>query len=122
MGTKAAKRVRRAGWVSFSGANDAVTLRRWGSKRRREILKRLSAIYPRVRDHARNGKFVDWLRDPWTHGSYSFPRPGEVRRVGRLMHQPFRGRLHFAGEHTSVNFQGFMEGAVRSGERVAGEI
>ena len=32
------------------------------------------------------------------------------------------GKLHFAGEHTSTYFQGFMEGAVRSGERVAEEI
>ena len=32
------------------------------------------------------------------------------------------GGIHFAGEHTSPNFQGFMEGAVVSGERAAGEI
>ena len=32
------------------------------------------------------------------------------------------GNLRFAGEHTSVNFQGFMEGALRSGYRCAREI
>ena len=32
------------------------------------------------------------------------------------------GAIHFAGEHTSVDYQGFIEGAVRSGERVAQEI
>jgi hypothetical protein len=32
------------------------------------------------------------------------------------------GNLHFAGEHTSVNFQGFMEGALRSGYRCAAEV
>jgi monoamine oxidase len=32
------------------------------------------------------------------------------------------GNLHFAGEHTSVAFQGYMEGAVRSGVRAAKEI
>ena len=32
------------------------------------------------------------------------------------------GNLHFAGEHTSADFQGFMEGGCESGERVAGEI
>ncbi len=32
------------------------------------------------------------------------------------------GGLHFAGEHTSLAFQGFMNGAVESGERVAREI
>ena len=32
------------------------------------------------------------------------------------------GALHFAGEHTEPNFQGYMEGAVRSGVRCADEI
>jgi monoamine oxidase len=30
--------------------------------------------------------------------------------------------VHFCGEHTSENFQGYMEGAAESGERVASEI
>jgi len=29
------------------------------------------------------------------------------------------GNIYFAGEHTSMSFQGFMEGAVQSGESVA---
>jgi monoamine oxidase len=32
------------------------------------------------------------------------------------------GNLRFAGEHTSVNYQGYMEGALRSGYRCAREI
>jgi monoamine oxidase len=32
------------------------------------------------------------------------------------------GGVHFAGEHTSVAFQGFMNGAVESGERVVREL
>jgi monoamine oxidase len=32
------------------------------------------------------------------------------------------GAIDFAGEHTSLNFQGYMEGAVRSGRRAAREI
>jgi len=122
VGTKAAPADRRAAWVSFSGANDAVTLRRWGSERRQKVLKKLSAIYPRAADRARNGKFMDWLQDPWTRGSYSFPRRGEVCRVGPLMHLPFKQRLHFAGEHTCYAFTGYMEGALRSGLRVAEQI
>jgi monoamine oxidase len=33
-----------------------------------------------------------------------------------------QGKIHFAGEGTSMEFQGFMEGAVTTGERVANEI
>jgi monoamine oxidase len=32
------------------------------------------------------------------------------------------GTIHFGGEHTSLNFQGHIEGAVRSGRRAAREI
>ena len=32
------------------------------------------------------------------------------------------GGIHFRGEHTSLNHQGFMEGGATSGERVAGQI
>jgi len=32
------------------------------------------------------------------------------------------GNCHFAGEHTSVDFQGYLNGAVESGYRAAGEI
>ena len=33
-----------------------------------------------------------------------------------------QGKIHFAGEHCSINFQGFMEGAAEEGERAAKEI
>jgi monoamine oxidase len=122
LGTHTAKKGLRAGLVAFSGADDAVTVRRWGTKRRQQYLKRLSLVYPRIGYQARNGKLMDWLGDPWTRGSYSFPRPREVTRVGPLMHQSFNGRLHFAGEHTCYAFTGYMEGALRSGLRVAEQI
>ena len=32
------------------------------------------------------------------------------------------GNCHFAGEHTSVDFQGYLNGAVETGERAADEI
>ena len=32
------------------------------------------------------------------------------------------GACHFAGEHTSIEFQGYLNGAVESGERAAAEI
>ena len=32
------------------------------------------------------------------------------------------GNCHFAGEHTSYTYQGYMEGAVKSGDRAASEI
>lgn len=62
-----------------------------------------------------------WASDPWTHGSYAAFEPGQFSRywgfVGRQ-----EGRIHFGGEHTALSAQGYMEGAVRSGERCAAEL
>jgi monoamine oxidase len=33
-----------------------------------------------------------------------------------------QGNIHFAGEHCSINFQGFMEGGAQEGVRAADEI
>jgi monoamine oxidase len=32
------------------------------------------------------------------------------------------GRIHFAGEHTSIANEGFLDGAVETGERAAGQV
>ena len=70
-----------------------------------------------------NGRAVlnDWVSDPWTHGSYACYLVGQVTRFGGIEPKP-SGNCHFAGEHTSYTFQGYLEGAVRSGERAAAEI
>ena len=44
---------------------------------------------------------------------------GEILRVGEKLSKPFHDRLFFAGEHTQMDFFGYMEGALRSGERAA---
>ncbi|HEV8338265.1 MAG TPA: FAD-dependent oxidoreductase [bacterium] len=47
-------------------------------------------------------------------------KPGTMTAFGPVIALP-EGRLHFAGEHTDT-VQGFMEGAVASGRRAAGEF
>jgi monoamine oxidase len=47
-------------------------------------------------------------------GGYSFPLPGRFLHQARILRQGF-GRLHFAGEHASNGFMGFMEGGLHSG-------
>jgi monoamine oxidase len=62
-----------------------------------------------------------WVDDPWHHGAYSHWGIGHYTGFSGAEGLQ-EGAIHFCGEHTSVDFQGFIEGAVRSGERVAGEI
>lgn len=64
-----------------------------------------------------------WNRYPHSLGSYASPRPGQYTRLLEAAATPeLGGRLHFAGEHTSADFLGFMNGAVESGERAAEEV
>lgn len=111
----------RAGLVAFSGAKDADTCAQWVDRKRR-YLNKLAPIYPKLKAGSRNGVFMNWPKRKWTRGSYSFPKPGEVTRVGPLLRSGFKGKLHFAGEHTCYAFTGYMEAALQSGLRVAEQI
>ncbi len=70
-----------------------------------------------------NGRVTlnDWSDDPLTLGSYAYYRVGQMTRFGGVERRP-SGACHFAGEQTAYTYQGYMEGAVRSGQRAAGEI
>jgi monoamine oxidase len=111
----------RAGMVGFSGAKNADICCGW-NRRRRDYLAAFNSIFPTMTSTATNDMFADWPANKWTQGAYSFARPGEIMRVGPLMRTPYHGRLHFAGEHTSYAFPGYMEGALESGLRVAEQI
>ncbi|MCC5951881.1 MAG: FAD-dependent oxidoreductase [Acidimicrobiia bacterium] len=63
---------------------------------------------------------VMWQTEAASGGTYTAYRPGQVTALWRALRQPF-GRVHLAGEHTDT-YTGYMEGAVRSGERVAERI
>ncbi|HVO54602.1 MAG TPA: FAD-dependent oxidoreductase [Solirubrobacterales bacterium] len=62
-----------------------------------------------------------WAADPWTHGSYAAYLPGQYTRFWGFAGLA-EGGLHFGGEHTATEAQGYLEGAVRSGERCAREV
>jgi monoamine oxidase len=62
-----------------------------------------------------------WAADPWARGSYAAFLPGQYTRFYGFAGRP-EGAIHFAGEHTATENQGYLEGAVESGERAAAEI
>jgi monoamine oxidase len=62
-----------------------------------------------------------WEDDAWARGAYCFFDPSFPPPERRLLSRPFT-RIHFAGEHTSIKWQGYMNGAVESGLRAAEEI
>jgi monoamine oxidase len=62
-----------------------------------------------------------WDADPWSRGGYAYFDPTFDPALRPWLARPF-GRLFFAGEHTSIKWQGYMNGAVESGRRAAQEI
>jgi monoamine oxidase len=64
---------------------------------------------------------VVWEQDPHARGGYAFFDPAFDPALRAWLPRP-AGRLFFAGEHTSIKWQGYMNGAVESGLRAAAEI
>jgi monoamine oxidase len=63
----------------------------------------------------------NWSNEPWTRGCYAgYLAPGVWSDYGPALRAPV-GRVHWAGTETSEVFCGYMDGAVRSGERAAAE-
>ena len=64
---------------------------------------------------------IVWEADPFARGGYAFFSPSFDPALREWLARP-AGRLFFAGEHTSLRWQGYMNGAVESGRRAALEI
>jgi monoamine oxidase len=80
----------------------------------------LAQVHPTIRQEVEGGVTKSWAADPYVRSGFSMATPGQVTNLLELLRAP-RGRLHFAGEHTSIK-RATMEGALRSGVRAAGEI
>jgi monoamine oxidase len=64
---------------------------------------------------------ASWENDPWARGGYAYFSPSFDPGLRDLLARG-TGRVLFAGDHTSRDFQGYMNGAVESGQRAAKEI
>lgn len=87
-----------------------------------ELLADLETFWPGcAADLAGEGARAPWPDDPWVRGSYACYRPGQWTEIGGAEPEPV-GTLFFAGEHTSYEFQGYMNGACESGAAVAADV
>jgi len=111
-----------AALVAFSGGPAAEQTREWApASRIEQHVAALEKMYRGIRPAFVRARYMDWPGDAWTKGSYSFPAPGQVTSQGPTLRQGI-GRLHFAGEHSSYGFMGYMEGALESGAAAARRI
>lgn len=105
--------------TSFSGGPAAERARGHAARVRDSVYREaLEPVYPGYAENFVSARFMDWPGDRQAMSGYSFPGLGEVTGLGPLLVKP-HGRVHLAGEHTSLQFAGYMEGALGSGVRVA---
>lgn len=106
--------------TAFSGGLGAETARAWSAADRDAHYRaEYEKLHPQYGEHFVASRFMNWPAEPWTGASYSFPAPGEVLATGPLLYNGLAGRVHFAGEHCSYAFVGYMEGALNSGAALA---
>ena len=87
-----------------------------------QFLSQIEPVLPGITDRWNGLATLDsWPDYEWTRGSYSYWKVGQYTKFAG-MERKRQGNCHFAGEHTSIDYQGYLNGAVESGERAAGEI
>ncbi len=111
----------RAGILSFLAGG-------YASKALQELLRRdgIAGIVKQIGWMGRPSRIITartiaWDDDPWVRGGYAYFHPGFDPLWRAWLARP-AGRIVFAGEHTSIKWQGYMNGAIDSGLRAAAEV
>jgi len=103
---------------SYAIGEKADVLAAQSDRRRMDIISRdLIPVDERAPQLTRAIASYAWQRDPYTHGAYALYRPRQWFTVRPLLQRPHMN-VFFAGEHLA-EWQGFMEGAVTTGQDAA---
>jgi monoamine oxidase len=91
-------------------------------QRAKQFLAQIEPVLPGLTAQWNGRATIDfWTANPWTLGSYSYWKVGQYTKFAGVERVP-EGNAFFCGEHTSIDFQGYLNGAVETGERAAGEV
>ena len=92
------------------------------AERRHHVLRGFAKMFGERALHPIEYVEQDWTKEQWsTGGPTAIHGPGTLTKYGPAIRRPF-GRVHWAGTETSTYWSGYMDGAVRSGERAAAEV
>lgn len=105
----------------YTGGEPAARLAALSDDERIQVaVDEVEKLFPGSSDLIEHIATVAWPNEEFTRGSYMALAPGEVTAHWQSLMNP-AGRLFFAGEHSTA-LQGYMEGAVESGQRAASMI
>jgi monoamine oxidase len=104
--------------TSYAVGEKADVLASQGDTRRMKIISEdLRDFDDRAPSLARAISSYAWQRDEYTDGAYALYKPGQWFGIRPILQQS-HGKVLFAGEHLA-DWQGFMEGAIETGEAAA---
>jgi monoamine oxidase len=100
--------------------------RKWSRKpadeRRAAVLENFATYFGDQARTPRDYVEMDWSNEVWTRGCYvGFTPPGVLLDFGEAIRRPF-GAIKWAGAETATLWNGYMDGALRSGSRAAAEV
>jgi monoamine oxidase len=106
---------------SYAVGDKADDLAACGKEQLRQALERdLATLFPGENTKAVAIERYAWQEDKYTQGAYALYRPGQWFPVRDALGKPHK-RVYFAGEHLADE-QGFMDGAIDSGEDAARDV
>ena len=107
----------------LEGHEARVLAERGAGERRAAVLGSFERLFgTKARTDVRDYVEKSWAEDPWARGCYGgFTPPGVLLDFGEALRRPV-GRIHWAGSETATVWNGYMDGAVQSGERAAAEV
>lgn len=87
-----------------------------------DFLDKLDKVLPgSVKNYAGKSAIDHRQSNQWSKGSYSYYKVGQYTKFAGI-EGVREGNIFFAGEHTSIEYKGYLNGAVESGERAANEV
>jgi monoamine oxidase len=109
--------------LGFLEGRQARELGEWDPEaRRRAVVDCFARIFGRQAGDPLDYVERVWAQEEWTRGCYGcYMPPGGWVSYGRALRAPI-GRIHWAGAETATVWNGYMDGAIQSGERAAAEV
>lgn len=107
----------------FVGGDNARRYARMSATDRRSaVLSQLAGWFGGEALHPREFFETSWSEQQWTRGCpVGIPAVGSFASYGPWLREPV-GHIHWAGTETAVYWNGYMDGAVSSGQRAAAEV
>lgn len=106
----------------IEGDEGRVWSRKTREERQEEVLACFTRYFGEQAAHPLHYEELNWADEEYSRGCYAgVMAPGAWLAYGEALRQPI-GPLHWAGTETATVWNGYMDGAVQSGQRAAQEV